>query len=37
VVARGINVRRFTVCSGNEYIEYSSTAVLGYSNVSHVV
>jgi hypothetical protein len=37
VVAREINVRRFAVCSGNEYIEHSGTAVLGYSNVSHVV
>ena len=34
MVARGINVRRFVVCSSNEYIEYNSTVALGYSNVS---
>lgn len=34
VVARGINVRHFVVCSSNEYIEYSCTAALGYSDVS---
>jgi hypothetical protein len=33
---RGGNVRRFVVCSSNEYIEYSITEALGYRNVSHV-
>jgi hypothetical protein len=31
-VERGINVRRFVNCSGNEYIERTETEAVGYRN-----